>query len=31
MANKVIEKMDKETLLRLIDIYSKNWSTMDGC
>lgn len=31
MANKVIKKMDKETLLRLIDIYSKNWSTMDGC
>jgi len=30
MANKVIEKLKKEDLLKLIDIYSKNWLAMDG-
>ena len=30
MTNKVLEKLGKEDLLRLIDIYSKNWLAMDG-
>ncbi len=30
MGNKEIEKLDKEELLKLIDIYSKNWLAMDG-
>ncbi|MHB1154461.1 MAG: DUF6125 family protein [Eubacteriales bacterium] len=30
MANKVIEQLDKADLLKLIDIYSKNWLAMDG-
>ncbi len=30
MANKAIEALDKDDLLKLIDIYSKNWLAMDG-
>ena len=30
MANKAIEQLSKEDLLKLIDIYSKNWLAMDG-
>jgi len=30
MANSIIEKMSREDLLRLIDIYAKNWLAMDG-
>jgi hypothetical protein len=30
MANKTIEQLEKADLLRLIDIYSKNWLAMDG-
>jgi len=30
MANSIIEKMNREELLRLIDIYAKNWLAMDG-
>jgi hypothetical protein len=30
MANNIIEKLGKEDLLRLIDIYAKNWLAMDG-
>ncbi len=30
MANKIIAQLDKEELLKLIDIYSKNWLAMDG-
>ena len=30
MASKAIEQLDKADLLRLIDIYSKNWLAMDG-
>lgn len=30
MRNKEIENLTKEDLLRLIDIYSKNWLAMDG-
>ena len=30
MANKTIEQMSREDLLKLIDIYSKNWLAMDG-
>ncbi len=30
MANKVIEQLDKEDLLKLIDIYAKNWLALDG-
>jgi hypothetical protein len=30
MANKIIRSLEKEDLLKLIDIYSKNWLAMDG-
>jgi hypothetical protein len=30
MANSIIEKMSREDLLRIIDIYAKNWLAMDG-
>lgn len=30
MANKVIEQLDKADLLKLIDIYSRNWLALDG-
>lgn len=30
MKNKEIEKLSKENLLKLIEIYSKNWLAMDG-
>lgn len=30
MGNKMLEKLDKEQLLELIDIYCKNWLAMDG-
>lgn len=30
MTNEIIEKLGKEDLLRLIDIYAKNWLAMDG-
>jgi hypothetical protein len=30
MANKIIEKLPKEDLLKIIDMYSKNWLAMDG-
>lgn len=30
MANQTIEQMSKEDLLKLIDIYAKNWLAMDG-
>lgn len=30
MVNKVLEQLDKEELIKLIEIYSKNWLAMDG-
>ena len=30
MGNKIIEKLTRDDLLELIDIYSKNWLAMDG-
>jgi hypothetical protein len=30
MVNKTIKKLKKEELIRLIDIYAKNWLAMDG-
>lgn len=30
MRNREIEELSKEDLLRLIEIYSKNWLAMDG-
>lgn len=30
MENKIIEKLEKEDLIELIDIYCKNWLAMDG-
>jgi hypothetical protein len=30
MANKIIEQLPKEDLLKIIDMYSKNWLAMDG-
>jgi len=30
MANKIIEQLNKEDLLKLLDMYSKNWLAMDG-
>lgn len=30
MSNKALEKLDREELLKLIEIYCKNWLAMDG-
>ncbi len=30
MANEIIENLERKDLLRLIDIYAKNWLAMDG-